>query len=162
MNKVIIILVFFFSVFDTVGQNKPLLTQQTQFRLGFYHLGSYAKERPAFLIEHQFNYEVVNRFKLGVGIGVSLYPGALAYPVHIQGQYHFLIGKRKSYLSQDYGINLRLGANSFFSQRYTGGYHLIFNSHKKIEWITGLGYLYIWDNYGGKNISFLINVGILF
>lgn len=162
MSKVIIILILFLSVLYSNGQEERLFTQQTQLRLGFYHLGSYAKERPVFLIEHQLNYQVDSRLKLGVGAGVSLYPAALAYPIHIQGQYHFTLANIKSYLSQDYGVNLSLGENSFFSHRYTGGYHLIFNNDKKIQWITGLGYLYLWDNFGGKNVSFLINLGILF
>lgn len=143
-------------------ENMQKWSQQTHLRVGFYHLGSYSKENPSLFLEHQLNYKVHEKWNLGVGAGVNLYPAALAYPIYMEGQYRFSCRGLPSYLSQSYGVNLSLGEYSFFSHRYIGNFNVLLLQQKKIQLITGLGYLYIWDHWGGKNISFLLNAGVEF
>lgn len=162
MSKILLAISFLFLIgFNTNAQeNTKKWAQQTQFRLGYYHLGSYSKENPSFFLEHQMNYKISDHWRLGVGAGINLYPSALAYPLYLDGQYHFSLGKLPAHFSQSYGVNLKLGELSFFSHRYVGNFNLLLFPKKKIQLMTGLGYLYVWDNHGGKNVSFLLNIGI--
>lgn len=136
------------------------MNNQTNFRLGFYHLGSYSKENPSLFLEHQVNYHFKEYYSLGLGVGMNLYPAALAFPLYLEGQRLINIGGRQFYFTQSYGVNLKLGDLSFFSHRYNGNFNAMFFFERKVKLIAGLGYLYLWDNYGGKNVSFLLNIGV--
>ena len=163
MNKKLFLILMIFSLTLAelnAQENTQKWSQQVDASVGFYHLGAYAKENPSLFLEYQANYRVLKKINIGLGAGVNLYPAALAYPLYVEAQYRFSIGDLPAYTSQSYGVNLKLGERSFFSHRNVGNLNVILFQDKNVQLISGLGYLFLWDNYGGKNISFLFNVGI--
>lgn len=142
------------------AQDKGSWISEINLRTGFYHVGSYSKENPSFFFEPEIYYRVLEKIDIGFGAGINLYPATLAYPIFLRGKYHFNIASFNAYISQSYGVNLRLGNLSFFSHRYTGGFGNYWLDKEKWSLLTGVKYLLLLDHYGGRNIGFLANIGI--
>lgn len=137
-------------------------SNQTSFRTGFYHLGSYAKENPSFFLEQQLDFIFQEKYSLGLGTGFNIYPAALAFPVFVEGKRILNINQKRFHVTQSYGVNLKLGDIFFYSNRYMGNFNIVLSENQRVDLVTGLGYVYLWDSHGGKNVSFLFNIYITY
>jgi hypothetical protein len=134
-------------------------TGETYLLSSFYRLGSYSKERPTLFLEQDFNNRLSERFSVGAGFGISLYPSLLAFPVSVNGKYHFRIKSIPFSIIQSYARHIKLSDVFFASNRYIGELRANLPL-KKVTINPRLGYNFLWDKYGGKNLSFIVGVGI--
>lgn len=161
--KAIVFCAFFCSSTSGLSQKDSIRTWsgESAFMLTVYRLGSYQKERPTFFFEQSFNYRLNQRFSIGAGVGINVYPGALGLPVGINGRYHYRIGKVNCTLVQSYHRNLNVGELFFSSYRYMG--ELI--GHFKIKDFTlnpKIGYNFLYDKYDGRNLGFLMGISAIY
>ncbi|MFK8044108.1 MAG: hypothetical protein AB8B72_01335 [Crocinitomicaceae bacterium] len=132
---------------------------ESNFLMTVYRLGSYVKERPTFFLEQNFNYRFHDHFSAGAGLGINAYPGLLGFPVGVHGKYHFAIKSMNFSVLQSYHRYLNLGDLFFKSNRYLGELvgHVELN---KIELTPRIGYNYLFDKYDGRNLGFLLGIGV--
>lgn len=167
MNRFCLVLLFIIGIhFGANAQQKRFAPPthyfygHTRFDVGFYHIGSYSKERPILYLEQSFNYWLNQRFSFGAGFGINLYPAALAFPVFVNGNYHFTVGRHFLTWSNTLGANLRLGELSFSSFRYLGTVSAPVYSRKSVKIVPEVGYSLLLDRSGGGAITFLAGIGI--
>ena len=83
----------------------PLLAQsekgaKTQFMVGFYHFGGYGKEKSIYYLEQYLDYQLTEKYSLGMGLGINLYPAQLASPLSVIAKYHFKLKALSAYFQQ--------------------------------------------------------------
>jgi hypothetical protein len=161
LTKILTIILITISTFDSKAQNltDKGLSGETYFYSSFYRLGSYNKERPTFFLEQNINYRFNKRFSAGVGLGIDLYPALLAFPLFIDVKYHFKIMSLPFNLTQSLGRNIKLTDTFFTSYRYMGDLSLTIKL-KKMNINPRIGYNFLWEKYGGKNLGFFAGIGI--
>ena len=147
-----------YSQTDTTFQKR--IVGKTNFLVSFYHSGSYGKERPFFFLDQSFEFRFHKHFSVGLGLGLNLYPAALATPFFINGRYHFSIRKLNCSIEQSIGKNIKIQEYGFNSNRYFGAIGVDFNLRKYLSLNTQVGYLYLWDKYGGQDLSFFATIGL--
>lgn len=127
----------------------------------YYHLGSYAKERPAFSLEELAVYDLSSRWEIIAGLGISAYPGALGLPLFAGIRYYPLIDATGFYADASHGYHLRVSEIFFASHRNQVmiGYQF---QRDKFDWAVGTGANLLWDRYGGGALSFVIDLSIRF
>lgn len=135
---------------------------KTQFMVGFYHFGGYGKEKPIYYLEQYLDYQLTEKYSLGMGLGINLYPAQLASPLSVNAKYHFKLKALSAYFQQSYGYNIKLGKVFFKSSRYLGSLGLAFKSNEKISWTSDLGYAFIWDKYSGASLTLHLGIGLKF
>ena len=111
-------------------------------------------------MEQQFDYRFYAHFSIGGGLGLNLYPAALAFPLFVHGKYHFHIAGIKAYLHQSLGIHLKLSPLFFAANRYLGSLGADLTLGEKLILSPELGDSLIWDKYGGGALSALLGIGV--
>lgn len=157
--KSIVVLTFTTLTVSAYGQSVPKWSGETSLLLTVYRLGSYQKERPTFFLEQNFDRRVSDRFSLGAGFGVNAYPALLAFPAQLNAKYHFKIKSTPFSIMQSYGRNIKLSDVFFNSNRYLGELRANI-SVGKVDLTPRIGYNYLWDRYHGRNLGFLLGVGV--
>ncbi len=157
--RVLTLLSFSFCLLSVQAQSNPKWTGETSFLLTAYRLGSYEKERPTFFVEQNFSRRLNEHFSVGAGLGINVYPALLAFPVQVNGKYHFKIKSLPFSIMQSYGRNIKLSDVFFKSNRYLGEVRANF-SVGKVNLVPRVGYNLLWDRYGGRNLGFLIGIGV--
>ncbi len=142
------------------NNTSPLRTS-THLISSFYHVGSYSKESPFLALEQTLDYQLKPKFRFGLGSGLNLYPATLTIPIYSYANLTIkTTNKLNIELLQSYGRNTKLGDLGFKSNRYVG--QIIFDIHrkKKLSFAPQIGYLFNWDKWGGKSLSFLLGISI--
>lgn len=62
-------------------------------------------------------------------------------------------------MNQSLGRNIKISDVFYRSNRYIGAINMNIPI-KKMSLVPELGYNFLWDKYGGKNLSFFIGVGL--
>lgn len=132
----------------------------TRLDVGTLHAGSYRKERPIIFLEQEFNYRLGERFSVGLGTGIDLYPGALAFPVFLSGTYAFPVGQQQASVQTSLGANLRIAELFFFSYRNVSSLGWVLGRERKVQWVPRLGYVMNLDRYWGGSLSALFGLDI--
>jgi len=160
--KLIKLITFIFILNSISGTSQELTKWEgkSQLMTGIYHFGSYAKEGPIFFLEQHFFYNFNHRYSIGIGAGLDIYPGGLALPIMIEGKYNFTLFKKPAFFSQSIGKYILSNELFFSANRNVGAFGLVVNPDKKVLIVPEIGYSYLWDKYGGKELSFLINLGV--
>lgn len=157
----LIILVVSISLQFFAQENSSLLKTSTHLMSSFYHVGSYSKEKPFLALEQTLSYNIKPKIKVGLGTGLNIYPATLTIPIYTFAS--FTVNKNEKInieLNQSYGRNTKLGEIGFNSNRYAGKLIFNLNSKKQISLAPYLGYLFNWDKWGGKSLSYLIGLSI--
>lgn len=162
MNKVKLsfLLILQLTAVSVFSQEK--LKTATRPAVGFYHIGSYSKERPILLLEQDLDYVINPSFKLGIHAGFNLYPAAAALPLGLHARYVMQAKKTSCIITQGYSRHLKLTPVFFSANRYYGTLGICFNKQKRLQIIPELGYLYLWEQYGGKAISFTAGIRLTY
>jgi len=158
--KLLSVLIFCCFTLVAKAQNSastPAIEGYTSLSASFLRLGSYSKERPTFFIEQDFDYRFNDRVSLGLGLGFNLYPALLAFPVALNGKYYFKINKRSFLFKQSIGRNIRLADIFFSSNRYLGSFAMQIPL-KQSALFPEVGYNFLWDRFGGKNVGFFLGI----
>ncbi|MCH2234508.1 MAG: hypothetical protein MK078_09670 [Crocinitomicaceae bacterium] len=155
MNKIVLILTLFFGI-SAKAQNEKSISGRTLVDVSFYHLGSYAKERPFVFLEQEINFSLHPKFTFGLGTGINVFPGALGLPLKLRGTYNF----NRNYIFQTVGAHLKVGTLFFSGYLWRGGYGRTFTLGDQLVLNSDLGYSYGWDRYGGKRLSFYLGIGL--
>lgn len=158
MNKWILILLCSIGLAGYT-QEQTKLTGKTTLNSGFYHLGSYGKERPSIGIEQLFNYHLNQKWVIGMGLGFTVYPAAFTLPISAHVQKYFKLKEKISFVQVGVGQNLRVGENTFSSFRQTTSFGMLL-SMKKFNFVPELGYSLLLDKWGGVNLSFTAAFGL--
>lgn len=145
---------------DTTFQKR--IVGKTNILVSFYHSGSYGKERPFFFLDQSFEYRFHKCFSAGLGFGINLYPAAPATPFFINGRYHFNVRKINFSIEQSIGKNIKIQEYGFNSNRYIGTIGADFNLRKYLLLNSQVGYLYLWDKYGGQDLSLFATIGLTY
>lgn len=159
--KYILFVLIIFSAAQSNAQENYMKgwTGETSFSLSFYRLGSYVKERPTFFLEQAFLNRINKRLSLGAGICINAYPALLGMPIYASGVYHLNIKSYHLSFNQTFGRNVKLG-DVFFDSWRCLGYCELGISLKNVLLKPKLGYNLLWDKYGGRNLSFIIGIGL--
>ncbi len=159
--KIALLIVLLMGLSLSYAQITPVTkwSGETYLMSSFFRLGSYQKERPTIFLEQTLNYRLNDRFSLGAGFGINAYPALFGFPVHVNGKYNFNIKNKTFSIIQSYGRNIKFGDISFNSNRYLGEIRMILVL-KKVNLTPRIGYNYLWDRYNGRNLSFLVGIGL--
>ena len=161
--KYIIVLSLLLNLFSAQAQTgsfEKSWHSKTNLKLSLYHFGGYASERAIIYIEQHLAYRIHPKFSVGGGFGINSYPFLLAFPIFVEGQYHFKIKSRASYIYQSLGRNIKITDVFFKSNRYVGSLGTKLKLSKKLSLAPELGYSLIWDKYGGGDLSLFVGIGI--
>lgn len=135
---------------------------KTNILVSFYHSGGYQKARRFCFLDQSFEYRFHRKYSAGLGFGINLYPAAIATPFFINGRYHFSIRKINCSIEQSIGKNIKIQEYGFNSNRYFGAIGVDFNLRKYLSLNTQVGYLYLWDKYGGEELSLVATLGLTY
>ena len=144
---------------------KVIIAGHTNLIGSYYHVGSYVKERPLGFIEQSV--EIIpgklKQLRFGVGSGFNLYPGTAVIPFFATIRYVKPINDKWGFsVIQSYGRNIQTGDIGFNSNRYYGDVGALFNFLPKLAMSFGLGYVFNWDRWGGKSLSFTGSLGLYY
>jgi len=163
MNKLIFsLLVFLFSFAAFAQEKEESFIGETSFQCEFYHLGSYSKERPVYLLQQNINYIFSPHFSGGIGVGFALYPAALALPVSFNANYHFNPGKTPLIWKNSFGANIIAGDLFFAASNFKSGIAIQLFKEKPMHLIPEAGFHFLFDGYGGKALSIYGGIGITY
>lgn len=144
---------------DTNFQKR--IVGKTNILVSFYHSGSYKKGKPFFFLDQSFEYRFRKSFSAGLGFGINFYPAALATPFFFNGRYHFNVRTLNFNIEQSIGKNIKILEYGFNSNRYIGAMGVDFKVQKYLL-NSQVGYLFLWDKYGGQNLSLFATVGLTY
>ena len=143
------------------GQSSLKWTATTDVFMSYYHVDSYAKERPIIALEEVIDFSPFERWKYGLGFGANLYPATLTVPVFLSVKHiKPLRNDLRLSIFQTYGRNLRFGELGFSSSRNYGGLGLSLRLKDGMRVEPKIGYLLNWDKWGGASLSFTLGVGL--
>lgn len=159
--KPILVTLMLFSICETQAQTETYKewSGETYLLSSFYRLGSYNHERPTLFLEQSFDYRLNKQFSAGLGIGINLYPALLGAPISVNAKYHFTIKSVPFSFNQSLGRNIRWSDSFFASNRNMGEIRANIPLNN-ITFNPRLGYNFLWEKYGGGNLSFFLGIGI--
>ncbi|MEX1002379.1 MAG: hypothetical protein WDZ35_09725 [Crocinitomicaceae bacterium] len=135
---------------------------KSKLMVGYYHFGSYEKERPIIGLEQTIEYVIHPKFRTGIGLGVNIYPGKLTFPVFATAKYIQQLKRFGFYFIQSYGINTGFGDIGFFSHRNYGAFGVNIRLKENLTLDPEIGYLLNWDKHGPGSLSLTTGLGLYY
>ena len=126
-----------------------------------FHLPPYHTTRPTFSFENTIMYKPMRVFSAGVGVGLELFPDGLALPAYLRTTAYLGASGHQIFLNNDFGRYFELWDGSFAAWRnhLSIGYRRFSWDHR-IGWQASIGWLSLWDQYGGNAHDITIRAGV--